>query len=243
MERIKTDSIDILLSNAEELMEKANKWENLNGNKISLYEAMNLVIALDSDDRQRNAFFEKEKYDENAVWNGWDSKRSTIIVNGSAAWATFTPETPIEGKPIKSIKIPGYDKWIDLIGMSYEDERALLDYLGGATISDPSNFAMDSEIKVKEDVKQPISNAEYYAKAGVIFSETDDLTDGVYDIDYNGERVKIHVGKAIDMLLDKDGKGIRRIYEANVIDDTATPESDDTDKKKKSPCGAKYLPL
>ena len=73
---------------------------------------------------------------------------SNAIVDKSTWWATFTPETPIEGKIIKSIKIPGYDKWIDLIGMSDEDEKALLDYLGGATISDPSNVAMGSDIKV-----------------------------------------------------------------------------------------------
>lgn len=76
----------------------------------------------------------------------------------------------------------------------------------------------------EEDVNQPKSNAEYYAKAGVIFSETGDLTDGVYEIDYNGERVKIHVGNAIDVLLDKDGKGIRRTYEANVVNDRGVKE-------------------
>lgn len=172
MERIKADSVDVLLSNAKELMMEANKYYKVNGNKISLYEAMNLVIALDADDRQRDSFFEDERaFLPKAVSSGLPGnispdKRWNAIVDKSTGWATFTPETPIEGKTIKSIKIPGYDKWIDFIGMSDEDEKALLDYLGGATISDPSNVAMCSVIRM-----------------------------------------------------------------------------DDTDKKKKSPCGAKYLPL
>jgi hypothetical protein len=192
MEQIKPDSIDMLLKNAISIMDKAIPNYYRSECRLSLYEAMNLVIALDADDRQREAFFEEEKYDENAVLPVLDSdeisqlSRSRFRVDGSrfenlnppvpvpGVQSYLIPETPIEGKAVKSIKIPGYDKWIDLVGMSDEDEKALLNYLGGATISDPSSVAMVSEIKV---------------------------------------------------------------------DDTTTPTSDDTGKEKKSPCGAKYLPL
>ncbi len=163
MQEILIDNMSVLLSNALELMHEANDLHEITGSKISLYEAMNLVIALDADDRQREAFFEKEKADlpKNRASGLPDNlspdKRWSAIVDKSTGWATFTPETTIEGKAIKSIKMPGYDKWIDFVGMSDEDERALLNYLGGATISDPSNVAMGSEIKV-DDTAKPTSD-------------------------------------------------------------------------------------